>query len=163
VRSSDILRREWERKAAIAELLQRAQDGVEPAACPGEDVLDDDPLGAELGDDTSELKPQARALSSKASALARAGHVLAREASADKINGRKVSCSDGSNVLEARDVGPVPSEDGPAELVSLDLPDGVAETGPLESEFEPTDAREQGSDAQLTARPSIALRRPPEE
>jgi len=87
VRSSNIFRRERERKRRIAELLQVARDRVEPSRCAGKDVLNENPAGLELPDDASILTPQARALASKARALSRAGHVLAGESSADEIHG----------------------------------------------------------------------------
>jgi len=87
VRSSNILRRERERKRRIAELFQVAHDRIKPSRRAGQDVFNNNPPGLNLADNTSELTPQSRALASKTSALSRAGHVLARETSADEFHG----------------------------------------------------------------------------
>lgn len=43
-------------------------------------------------------------------------------------------------------VGPVSREHAPTEGIALDLPDDATETGPLETEFEATDAGEERAD-----------------
>ncbi len=90
VRSADVLSADWHRKAAIAGLFQLAHDCIKPEVGTACDVLDDNPSRLKFSGDASELTPQARALSSKAVAISRAGDVLAGEAAADKINGSKV-------------------------------------------------------------------------
>jgi hypothetical protein len=67
-------------------LFQPGHDLIDPARCAAGDVLDNDPLGAQLCEDPGILIPEARAASRKASALARAGDVLARKTAANEID-----------------------------------------------------------------------------
>jgi hypothetical protein len=78
-------------------------------------------------DDTSELTPQSRAAASKASALARAADVLAREAATDEVDALEIG-TDGADVVVSLDVWPVLREHSSTELVSLDLPSHGTET-----------------------------------
>jgi hypothetical protein len=71
-------------------LLQLEHDRIEPEPCTTGNVFDDNPLRPKLGDHASKLTPQSRPFASKACARARAGHILARESSADEIHGSKV-------------------------------------------------------------------------
>lgn len=121
-------------------------DLVDPSPGAAGDVFDDDPLGSEFVDDSSKFKPQPRALSRKACALACAGQVLAGESSANKVNWREIGCADRANVGEPAGAGPVPLEHRSAEWVSLDLPDGVTDAGPFKSDFEAADSCEKAAD-----------------
>jgi hypothetical protein len=125
-----------------AELSQAGGDLIDPAPGAGGDVLDDDPPGAQLTDDPGKLKPQSRALSSKARALACARDVLAGETATDDIDGAKVVLSDCADIIEPFNVRPVTLENETAELRLLDLPNRVPEPRPFETKFEPTDAGE---------------------
>ena len=111
--------------------------------CSARNVLNDDPSRLPFVDHASELVPQARAASSKALARSCAGHVLAREAAADEVNGSESCGANGSDIFMALDLRPVLREHLATERVDLDLPAHGAEPGPFEAEFQAADAREE--------------------
>ena len=74
------------------------------------------------------------------------GPRLAWEPAANEVNSSKSSCVDGSDVLVDRRVGPVLSEDGLAERLSLAESDSSKRSGSFESEAEPSDAAEEVED-----------------
>lgn len=71
---------------------------------------------------------------------------LARKSASENINAWG-SAVDGSNVVIAVDAGPVSLEDPPAVLISFAEPDG-SHASAFESEVQPADAREEGTDIQ---------------
>lgn len=124
--------------------------GIDPPSGAAADVLDDDPLWAQLSDDTSELIPQARAAASKARAWARRADVLARKPPANEVDGGEIVGADVADVDEPVGVGPQGGEEFAAGGVALDLPDGVPEACPFEAELKPADAGEQRSDPEVS-------------
>ncbi len=84
-----------------------------------------------------ELEPESASLSSQARAAACHADILARESSADEIDGRNVAC-DASDVVIARHPRPVFGEHCPRVWVYLALP-GDFHPGPLKAKIEATD------------------------
>lgn len=117
---------------------------VQPSSKQRCDVFHDDESRSNLANNSGVLRPKARPGSGQSSALAGDADVLAGEPSADDI-GKSSGSVKGPNVVVAGDVGPVLSEDGPAERVELDELDG-AHPGSLKSEAEAPDAAEQVED-----------------
>jgi len=74
---------------------------------------------------------------------------LTREAADDDINSSKSICADGSNVVVDRRVGPMLSQDGLAERLSLTECDCPKRSGSFESEAEPSDAAEEVEDVEV--------------
>lgn len=144
MRSANILRRQRNRKDFIAELPQAGADLIDPPLGTACDVLDDNPPGAGGLDDPGKLKPQSRALPSKARALARAGDIGAGKPSTDEVSGRE--SWEGSDVFIAGHSGPMSFEDGAAERVALHLVHHRTEAGHLEASFETAYAGEEAAD-----------------
>lgn len=151
-----IARAKRDRNRRIAELFQLASDGGNPTASAASDVLDADPARPALLDDSSKLEPQTASSTAEANSLARAGHVLAREASDDDVVLRQVVSSDVADVLVAERVWPPVLEDAAAERVRFDLSNDLASStvkgllcfakDPLEAKLESADAGEEGDD-----------------
>jgi hypothetical protein len=85
-------------------------------------------IGMQFSDEPFAVRPQAALLALDAGRFASDADVLAREARADGIDfdsvGSQSSCGEFTDVLVADDIGPVLSQDRPAEGVSLAEGDG---------------------------------------
>ena len=88
----------------------------------GCNILDDDESGSKLANDSRELSPQSRARSSQPSTLSSVREILARESTADEIDGLEVVGTNGPHVSKPGSVGPVLFKDFAAELILLNLP-----------------------------------------
>ena len=88
---SEVLRVQAPPSPHITEFHQPAKDdGKVPSSLRGtkaRDVLDENPGGSELADDTMVLEPGSRTLAIKARTLARNTEILAGKSAAHEING----------------------------------------------------------------------------
>ena len=84
-----------------------------------------------------------------ASLLPGNGEGLARETAADEVNSSKSICVDGSDVVVDRRVGPMLSQDGLAERLSLTECNCSKSSRCFESEAEPSDAAEEVEDGEV--------------
>lgn len=162
VGSSEIACRDRKRKARIAELFQVTDDKVDPQRSAAADVFDHNPSGPELSHETSELTPQARALSNKARATARAGDILAGEPARDEIHANKLGCAEGFDIVEARDLGPVPLKDSTAKRIDLDLPEYRTEARAFKAEFQTPYIPENNDPIVITGAPPFFARKRPD-
>ena len=84
-----------------------------------------------------------------ASLLPGCGPRLAREPTDNEVNSSISICVDGSDIVIDRDVGPVLSQDGLAELVLLTKGNCPKRSGAFESKAEPSDAAEEVKDVEV--------------
>jgi hypothetical protein len=110
------------------------------------DVLHDHVPGSNFANETSELRPHPLRRVSSSSGLADDG---AREPSTKDIDGNDICPAELRDVVVARNVRPVPSEDPLTELVSFAEPCG-SHAGSLEPKVKPAQAGEEASDLKLT-------------
>lgn len=103
----------------IPEGVKRADDDRETTRDEGGDVFDDDDTGAHLLNNAVELPPKARPLAVEARAFAGHADVLAGEAAAHDVDGLGVEAA---HIGVTGSIGPMASQDGPAEGLGLDLP-----------------------------------------
>jgi len=131
VRRANIVPLKRDRKARISEPSQVGAHGVDPSRGAAGDVLDDDPLGLERVNGASKRVPEAASSTAKASSLAGAGNVLAGEAAAEEIDGRKGRIRKIGCIGVPRDGGPVLREHRATVGIDLTLPDGAGHAGAL--------------------------------
>jgi len=135
----------------IPEFFQRPEDGSHvPSSVrrqKSRDVLDENPSGSNLINDTHELVEESAPLASQPSTASSHAEVLAGESSSDKVNSFNVTSERGHIVIK-NSIGPVPAKDGLSSRVDLALPAHL-HPGPLEAEVKAADAREEGTDFHL--------------
>ena len=106
------------------------EDSSEAPNNEGCDVLNDDEAGSNHANDAGVLAPESAPLSVDALATPRVADVLAGESTTDDVDMLKLlSCA--PDVFVPRGVRPVLREHLAAVRIDLDLPYGVADTGPL--------------------------------
>ena len=134
----DVCGRKREGTRSVADSVQVSPHLTQPALGARRDVFDDDPAWPEFADDSEILEPEAGPCAGEACAEAGATDILAGKAAADEVDGREVPSTGDADVDDASvDVGPVLCENLSTEVILLHLPDGFAEAGPFEPEFNP--------------------------
>ena len=131
----------------MPEAGQSFGDNVEPSTSEELDVLNQDPSGPKLANESLELKPESGTLAFEPRPFARRRDVLTREPSAEDVDWGDAAGADLSDVAESGDVWPVLAKDPLAEGVLLTEPLDL-HSGALQSQVPPADAGEQRSDAQ---------------
>lgn len=126
------------------------------------DVLHEDVLRSKLASQTDNLRPQTRAFALHARAKSSNRQVLAGKPSADDVNGNSIGsksfCGEGSDVIVARDLGPVFRQHAAAEWFDLAERDGLEAACALKAEREAADAAKQVQDAVRSAHHSTPWR-----
>lgn len=94
-----------------------------------------------------ELPVEARARALEPFALACVRDVLTGCPTADDVDSTEVVGSDGVQVIELLRVGPVLAKHPATEIITLDLPHGLADTSKLETKVQAPDPTAKASDA----------------
>lgn len=153
------------------DLGQRPKDGGKPTQQVWA-VFHDDEAGSYFANEARILEPKPAALTLKSCTAAGRRKVLAREPTADDINGNSIGskslCGKFSHVAVARDAGPVLGEDFAGELFDFAERDGFKAivwatfmSGALQPKAKAADAREKIEDAELGhLTPPIIIRAP---
>lgn len=131
--------------------VEPGDNRVQPSPLERGDVLDDDPDGPHVTDESEVLEPEAGAGTMEPCSLPGVGQILAGEAAAQDVDGLEDGGVDGSDIVVPPGLGPVPLEHREGERIDLDLPGHMTHAGELESGLEPPDPAEQGTDAQAAA------------
>src|SRR5690606_20558281 len=90
---------------------QVSEYDIQPSRKQRCDVLHDDVAGSKLANDPGKLSPQAGTFAGNSCSLSGIANVLARESSADEIDGREIVSADLSHVSESKGVRPVSFKD----------------------------------------------------
>lgn len=144
----------------IPDLGQVSENSTEPstgvfagASKKTSDVLHKEEVGSYFVSKADDLTPETGPRTFNSGPPASDGKVLAREASGNDINPDPISgkspCGEGSNVVVARDAGPVPCEDFARVFFDFTEGDGLETACAFEAKGKSSDAAEKVKDAQL--------------
>jgi hypothetical protein len=158
---SDGTSRNNKRPRGVAETFQVSENIVECQRDDSSNVLANDPSGSRECNDFAHRRPEVAVVRMR-SLLSRGTERLAGKATTDEVDSTEPTqsiCVNCADVFEAGDVGPVLSEHGATELVSLAEGDG-AHSCSFESEAETADAAEEVEDihgSRVTVAPLICI------
>lgn len=123
---------------------QVSENTVHPETKQAWGVLHEREERSKLANESGVFAPKPRAFTLKASAFARGGDVLAREAAADDVNGNSVCPepigSEVANVVIDGDLRPMAGKDSAAEWIHFAERNRAESAGPLKPEREAPDA-----------------------
>lgn len=102
---------------------QGPKNGIQPSTKQRADVLQDDELWSQFANKAGDLKEEAASLAGQPQTVTRDADVLAREATANTVNGNSIGskslCGKFPNVSVAGDIRPVLCEDFAREFFDL--------------------------------------------
>jgi hypothetical protein len=127
------------------------------------DVLHENDAGSKLANETGELEPQARTVSEKTRSLASGRNILAREPSADRVNGNSIGSKpvggEFADVMVAGHLWPVFRQHAAGKVFDFAEGDGLETARAFKAKGKPADAAEQVKEAQLAHLHSPAAKR----
>jgi hypothetical protein len=135
----------WDGAVSDAFQVRKAALEAHPVVNKASDIFANDPSTLYSFNNSQHFRPEISVILC-ASPLPGNGEGLARKTPADEVNSSKSICVDGSDVVIDRDVGPVLSQDGLAELVLLTKGNCPKRSGSFESKAEPANAAEEVKD-----------------